>query len=132
VKRYYFAGYNLYQISGFQAFWVFALIDFGFLTLAIIAARLVSPKKPNEIKVTTYECGNKPFGEARTFKLTGISRYFGYAVAFFALDAFGWIVLTSAMSVKITTELITIISLYTFVIFTGIVYFLHEKNNLVN
>ena len=122
----------MFQISGFHAFWAFALIDFGFLAFAVIAARLVSPKKPNKIKNTTYECGQDPFGEARTFRISGISKYFGYAVAFFALDAFGWMVLTSAMSVKITTELITIISLYTFVIFTGIVYFLHEKNNLVN
>lgn len=122
----------MYQISGFQAFWAFALIDFGFLALAVMAARLVSPKKPNETKVTTYECGQEPFGEARTFRLTGISRYFGYAVAFFALDAFGWMVLTSAMSASITTELVTIIAIYTFIIFTGIAYFLHEKKYLVN
>ncbi len=122
----------MYQISGFEAFWAFVLIDFGFLSLAVMAARLVSPKKPNEKKVTTYECGQEPFGEARTFRLTGISRYFGYAVAFFALDAFGWMVLTSAMSVKITTELVTIIAIYTFIIFTGIAYFLHEKQYLVN
>lgn len=122
----------MYQISGSQAFWAFALIDFGFLALAVMAARLVSPKKPNPTKVTTYECGNEPFGEARTFRLTGISRYFGYAVAFFALDAFGWMVLTSALSVTITTELIAIIAIYTFIIFTGIAYFLHEKNKLVN
>jgi NADH:ubiquinone oxidoreductase subunit 3 (subunit A) len=122
----------LFQISGFQAFWVFALIDFGFLALAVIAARLVSPKKPNMIKNTTYECGNKPFGEARTFRLSGISKYFGYAVAFFALDAFGWMVLTSAMSFKITTELVMIVTIYTFVIFTGIAYFLLEKDKLVN
>ena len=122
----------MYQISGFQAFWAFALIDFGFLALAVMAARLVSPKKPNAIKVTTYECGQEPIGEARDFRLTGISRYFGYAVAFFALDAFGWMVLTSAMSIRITVELITIIAIYTFIIFTGIAYFLHEKDNLVN
>lgn len=122
----------MYQVSGFEAFWAFAIIDFAFLALAVVSARLVSPKKPNETKVTTYECGQDPFGEARTFRLTGISRYFGYAVAFFALDAFGWIVLTSAMSVKVTTELISIIAIYTLIIFTGIAYFLHEKDNLVN
>lgn len=122
----------MFQISGSQAFWAFALIDFGFLAIAVIAARLVSPKKPNKIKNTTYECGNEPYGEARSFRLSGISRYFGYAVAFFALDAFGWMILTSAMSVKITTELVMIIVIYTFVIFTGISYFLIEKNKLVN
>ena len=122
----------MYQISGSQAFWAFALIDFGFLSVAIIASRLVSPKKPNKIKNTTYECGNEPFGEARTFRLTGISRYFGYAVAFFALDAFGWMVLTSALALQMTAELVSIIAIYTFIIFAGIVYFLVEKDKLVN
>ena len=120
------------KISGFQAFWAFALIDFGFLALAVIASRLISPKKPNAIKNTTYECGNQPFGEARTFRLSGISKYFGYAVAFFALDAFGWMILTSAISFKITSELVMIIATYTFIIFTGIAYFLFEKDKLVN
>lgn len=122
----------MYQISGFQAFWAFAFIDFAFLALAVVSARLVSPKKPNEKKITTYECGQEPFGEARTFRITGISRYFGYAVAFFALDAFGWMVLTSAISVKVTVDIVTIIAIYSLVVFTGIAYFLHEKNNLVN
>lgn len=122
----------MYQISGFQAFWAFVFVDFGFLVLAIAAARLVSPKKPNKIKTTTYECGQRPFGEARTFRLTGISRYFGYAVAFFALDAFGWMVLTSAISVQITNELVVIIALYSFIILSGIAYFLHEKQYMVN
>jgi NADH:ubiquinone oxidoreductase subunit 3 (subunit A) len=125
-------GYELYQIDGSQAFWLFALIDFGFLSLAVIASRLVSPKKPNPIKNTTYECGNDPFGEARTFRLTGISRYFGYAVAFFALDAFGWMILTSALSFTITKELVSIIAIYTLIIFSGIGYFLIEKDKLVN
>ncbi len=122
----------MYQISGSEAFWAFALIDFGFLSIAIIASRLVSPKKPNKIKNTTYECGNEPFGEARTFRLTGISRYFGYAVVFFALDAFGWMILTSALSFQVTAELVSIITIYTFIIFTGIAYFLVEKDKLVN
>lgn len=122
----------MFQISGSQAFWAFALIDFGFLALAVMASRLISPKKPNAIKNTTYECGNEPFGEARKFRLSGISKYFGYAVAFFALDAFGWMVLTSAISFKITTELVMIIATYTFIIFTGIAYFLIEKDKLVS
>ena len=122
----------MYQISGSQAFWAFALIDFGFLSIAVIASRLVSPKKPNKIKNTTYECGNDPFGEARTFRLTGISRYFGYAVAFFALDAFGWIILSSALSMQQTVQQVSIIAIYTLIVFSGIAYFLVEKDKLVN
>jgi NADH:ubiquinone oxidoreductase subunit 3 (subunit A) len=122
----------MYQIYGYQAFWAFALIDFGFLAVAVVASRLVSPKKPNKIKNTTYECGQDPFGEARSFRLTGISRYFGYAVAFFALDAFGWIILSSALAMQQTIQQVSIIAIYTLIIFSGIAYFLVEKDKLVN
>ena len=122
----------MYKISGSDAFWAFSVIDFGFLALAVIASRLVSPKKPNKIKNTTYESGNDPFGEARSFRLSGISRYFGYAVAFFALDAFAWMILTSALSFQMSTGLVSMIAIYTFIIFTGIAYFLVEKDKLVN
>ena len=122
----------MYQVSGSDAFWAFAVIDFAFLALAVISSRLVGPRKPNKIKNTTFECGQDPFGEARSFRLTGISRYFGYAVAFFALDAFAWIILTSALSFQMSPGLVSMISIYTLVIFSGIAYFLVEKDKLVN
>ena len=122
----------MYQIDGSHAFWAFAIIDFAFLALAVMSARLVSPKKPNKIKTTTYECGQDPYGEARSFRITGILPYFGYAVAFFALDAFAWILLTSAISLQISSELIAKIAIYSFIIFAGIAYFLVEKDKLVN
>jgi len=122
----------MYLINGSQAFWAFAVIDFAFLALAVISARLISPKKPTKIKTTIYECGQPPYGEARSFRIMGISRYFGYAVAFFALDAFAWILLTSAQSFQIAPELVSIIAIYTFISFIGIAYFLLEKNKLVD
>jgi NADH:ubiquinone oxidoreductase subunit 3 (subunit A) len=103
-----------------------------FLGAAVTAARLVSPKKPNKIKNTIYECGQSPFGEARTFRILGITRYFGYAVAFFALDAFAWVIITSALSASITAETVHVIAIYTFVIVGGIAYFLIEKSKLVS
>lgn len=121
----------MFSIDGSTAFWTFSLIEFGFLVFAIVAAWLVSPKKPNRIKNTIYECGQRPFGEARSFRILGITKYFGYGVVFFALDAFAWIILTSATSVDITIETVSIIAIYTIVVFSGIAYFLIEKNKLV-
>ena len=121
----------MFSIDGSTAFWAFSLIEFGFLVVAIIAAWLVSPKKPNRIKNTIYECGQSPYGEARSFRILGITKYFGYGVVFFALDAFAWIILTSAISVGITMETVSIIAIYTIVVFSGIAYFLIEKNKLV-
>lgn len=121
----------MYLLNGSQAFWIFIAVEFGFLASAVISAWLVSPKKPNEKKKTIFECGQDPFGDARSFRIMGISKYFGYAVAFFALDAFAWVILTSALTMKITPDVISIITIYTAVIFAGIGYFLVEKKNLV-
>jgi NADH:ubiquinone oxidoreductase subunit 3 (subunit A) len=121
----------LFNIDGSTAFWIFSFIEFGFLVVAIIAARLVSPKKPNKIKNTIYECGQEPYGEARSFRILGITRYFGYGVVFFALDAFAWIILTSATSAVITIQTVTVVVIYTIVVFSGIAYFLMEKKKLV-
>ncbi|TET71806.1 hypothetical protein E3J39_03845 [Candidatus Bathyarchaeota archaeon] len=118
-------------IGDHLAFWTFASIEIGFLTFAIIVARLIGAKKPNKIKATIYECGQDPVGEARSYRMLGITRYFGYAVVFFALDAFAWVILTAAMSINFTIETITIVSLYVLVVLIGVGYFLAELNKLV-
>jgi len=121
----------MFTLSGSQAFWIFTGIELGFLSVAILAARLISAKNPNKTKTTIYECGQKPFGEARSFRLLGITRYFGYAVAFFALDAFAWIILTSAISVSFTLDVVSIIITYSFIVALALAYFLVERKNLV-
>jgi NADH:ubiquinone oxidoreductase subunit 3 (subunit A) len=118
-------------IGDHLAFWTFASIEIGFLAFAIIVARLISAKKPNKIKATIYECGQDPFGEARNYRMLGIMRYFGYAVVFFALDAFAWVILTAAMSINFSSNTIAIVSVYVLVILIGVGYFLAELNKLV-
>jgi len=118
-------------IGDHLAFWAFASIEIGFLLFAILAAWLIGAKQPNKIKKTIYECGQEPFGNARDFKILGITRYFGYAVVFFALDAFAWVVLTAAMSINFTYEAIAIVSVYILVVLIGIGYFLAELRKLV-
>jgi NADH:ubiquinone oxidoreductase subunit 3 (subunit A) len=121
----------LVGLTGSQVFWIFVVVEAGFLSVAILAAWLISPKKPNPRKTTIYECGQEPYGEASSFRILGITRYFGYAVAFFALDAFAWVIITSAISVNFTFETLSIILTYAVVISLGIAYFLAEKKYLV-
>jgi NADH:ubiquinone oxidoreductase subunit 3 (subunit A) len=118
-------------IGDYLAFWVFTAIFVVFLTLAILIARIFGPLKSNPTKGTIYECGQNPFGRAMDFKITGITRYFGYAVVFFALDAFSWVVLTAAMSLNFSVEMITIVSVYTFIVLVGIGYLLSELGKMV-
>ena len=118
-------------IGDHLAFWTFASIEIVSLAFIIIVARLLSAKKPNRIKTTIFECGQEPFGEAREFRILGITRYFGYAVVFFALDAFAWVVLTAAMSINITLQMVAIVSVYILIVLVGIAYFLAELRKLV-
>ncbi|MCW4036168.1 MAG: NADH-quinone oxidoreductase subunit A [Candidatus Bathyarchaeota archaeon] len=118
-------------IGDHLAFWIFASIEIGFLTFAIILAWLIGSKKPNKIKKTIYECGQRPFGDAKDYRILGITRYFGYAVVFFALDAFAWVVLTAAMSINFSFKAIAVVSVYILVVLVGIGYFLAELNKLV-
>ena len=113
------------------AFWIFTITEIGFLASSIVIAWVISPKQPNEIKSTIYECGQEPFGAAKDNKILGITRYFGYAVVFFALDAFSWVILTAAMSINFTFETITIVSVYILIVLVGVGYFLAELKKLV-
>jgi NADH:ubiquinone oxidoreductase subunit 3 (subunit A) len=119
------------HIEGHTAFWIFTFTELIFLTVVIIIARALGPSKPNIIKSTIFECGNPLFGNAKDFQLTGVSRYFGYAVVFFALDAFSWIVLSAAMSIEFTSQAIASVSVYILIILVGIGYFLHELYKVV-
>ena len=118
-------------IGDHLAFWIFTATEIGFLTFAIIVARLIGAKKPNKIKATIYECGQEPFGAAKDYKVLGITRYFGYAVVFFALDAFAWVILTAAMSINFNLKTISVVTVYVAVVLVGIGYFLTELKNLV-
>ncbi|MBS7619092.1 NADH-quinone oxidoreductase subunit A [Candidatus Bathyarchaeota archaeon] len=114
-----------------MAFWVFSGVFIGFLGVAILIARLIGPIKPNKIKETTYECGQKPFGSARNFRITGITKYFGYAVIFFALDAFTWIILTAAISLSFNPSMVMAVTIYTIIVLVSVCYFLMEVKRLV-
>ena len=118
-------------IGDHLAFWIFTATEIGFLTFAIIVARLIGAKKPNKIKATIYECGQEPFGAAKDYKILGITRYFGYAVVFFALDAFAWVILTAAMSINFNLKTISVVTVYVAIVLVGIGYFLTELKNLV-
>jgi NADH:ubiquinone oxidoreductase subunit 3 (subunit A) len=118
-------------IGDHLAFWIFAVLMPSLLALLIVISRIFGAVKPNEKKITTYECGQEPFGNASDYRLLGIARYFGYAVVFFALDAFGWVVLTAAISIDFSLGTISIVSVYILVVLTGVAYFISELHNVV-
>jgi NADH:ubiquinone oxidoreductase subunit 3 (subunit A) len=70
-----------------QANWlfvgIFTLIALFFPIAAIVTARLLSPKKPNPLKLQTYECGIETVGDSWVqFKV----QYYIYALVFLVFD----------------------------------------------
>ncbi len=43
---------------------VFLLLAPLFPAIALLVPRLIAPKKPNEVKLQTYECGMETYGES--------------------------------------------------------------------
>ncbi|MEL6671401.1 MAG: NADH-quinone oxidoreductase subunit A [Bacteroidota bacterium] len=52
------------EISGFGHILLFLLGGIGFTLLGIATNRLLAPNRPNPEKLTTYECGEDPVGNA--------------------------------------------------------------------
>ncbi len=52
------------MLSQFGTAFVFLAIGFVFLAVAMIASRIIRPSDPNATKLSTYECGEEPVGDA--------------------------------------------------------------------
>jgi NADH-quinone oxidoreductase subunit A len=52
------------QISEFGKILVFIITGFVLVAVTLFAGKLIAPKKPNYEKLTSYECGEEPTGNA--------------------------------------------------------------------
>lgn len=62
---------------------IFVFIGFLVPVISIVAGKILSPNRPNPTKVSIYECGEIPVGEAR---LQFGFRYYMYALMFVIFD----------------------------------------------
>jgi NADH-quinone oxidoreductase subunit A len=50
------------MLTEFGKIFIFMLLGIVFVTIAILAAKFVSPSRPTHEKLLTYECGENPVG----------------------------------------------------------------------
>lgn len=62
---------------------IFLALSTAFAAFLVILGFLVSPKAPSEVKNSTYECGLKPFGDA---KIQYSPNFFIFALMFLIFD----------------------------------------------
>jgi len=51
------------MFSDYGQVFVFLIFAIGFVAIALISAKIVSPKRPTKGKYTTYECGEDTVGD---------------------------------------------------------------------
>lgn len=70
-------------VSQYTIVAVFFVIGLAFLIAILVISRLIRPSKPHDAKLTTYECGMEPVGEAwGQFNI----RYYIFALLFVLFD----------------------------------------------
>lgn len=52
------------QISAFGSILLFLVLGTAFVLVTLLMSKIISPKKPNPEKLTTYECGEEPTGSS--------------------------------------------------------------------
>jgi len=102
--------------------WVFIVAFFvAGLVVPVIAYILVG-KTGGKVKEDTFECGQEIDFRPADVRILGAMRYFGYAVAFFVLDALSWILMASlGIFIEALNPLPVII--YIVIIAVGIYFF---------
>ncbi len=99
---------------------VFLLIAIAFPLLPIVLAKFVSPKKPNPIKTSAYECGVESKGDSWVqFKV----QYYVYALIFVIFDIevifiYPWAVAFKQMGFFALVEMVIFLGILVF----GLVY----------
>jgi len=51
------------MLSDYGQVFIFLIFALGFVAIALVSAKIVSPKRPTKGKYTTYECGEDTVGE---------------------------------------------------------------------
>lgn len=101
------------EILPYEAFWIFIIIFFIAALGTIEAGYILSRKAPSPVKEATFECGQDEDIHPHETFIRGADRYFAYAVAFFILDSFTWIIIAAVRVISI--YLATILLLTTFI-----------------
>lgn len=100
--------------------YVFGAIAVLFAAVSLIAAALIRPSAPDEIKATTYECGIPSIG---TTEIKTNIRFYVYALLFVIFDVevlfvYPWAVDARAMGPAALLEMLIFLG----VLFLGLVY----------
>lgn len=89
------------QLLPYEVFWIYITIFAISTSLTVILGYILANRAPNPIKKSTFECGQKEDVHPHEIFIRGADRYFAYAVAFFILDSFTWIIIAGVKALDV-------------------------------
>ena len=114
-------------IGPYEAFWIFVIIFFISSLITVVLGWILSNKRRSDIKEEMFDCGQKPDITPHRISIFGSIRYFAYAMAFFVLDAFVWIILSSIYPFNVCSECTSILLVtYIIIIMAGLGYYINS------
>ena len=101
------------MLQDFAFVGIFVVVAAVLLSLPLVLAALLAPRKPNSIKSDTYECGMETVGEAHVqFK----AQYYIYALVFAIFDIETIFLLPWAVAYKEFATIFPLIEMIVFVL----------------
>ncbi len=109
------------MLQDFAFVGIFVVVAVALLSLPLVLAALVAPKKPNSIKSETYECGMETVGETWVqFK----AQYYIYALVFAIFDIETVFLLPWALAYRDFATIFPLVEMIVFILILagGLIY----------
>lgn len=108
-------------LQGYGMIAGFIILSIAFVVALLVFSYLIQPKAPGKVKESTYECGMKPFGDAR---IQLDVKYYLYALMFVLFDVeaiflFPWAIAYNHLKFSV---LILEAFVFVFILIVGLVY----------
>jgi NADH-quinone oxidoreductase subunit A len=100
-------------MDGWAFIGIFVVVAAVLLSLPLVIAALIAPRKPNPIKSETYECGIETYGDTRVqFK----AQYYVYALMFAIFDIETIFLLPWALAYKSFRDIFPLLEMIVFIL----------------
>jgi len=107
-----------------EAFWIYVGLFLIVTDVTIMIGYILARKLPSVVKEATFECGQPEDIHPHETYIRGADRYFAYAVAFFILDAFTWILIAAVKALDIFIFSFLLLALFLGGITTALYYYI--------
>lgn len=111
------------ELLPYEVFWIYVIIFTVSAMATIEMGYLISNRAPSKVKKETFECGQEEDIHPHDIFIRGADRYFAYAVAFFILDAFTWILIAGSRALDVYLATGLFIATYLLALMAALSYY---------